>query len=232
VSRTLFRLIYTKPYALAREGVWRSNPILTAAPLGVCSALAVTNRVANGIAMGMAVTFVVIAASMITSAIRDYIPQRIRMVTYMIIISTFVIGVDLFFKGFFPEISRSLGPYVALIITNCIIMGRSEAFASRNRVSFSTLDALSHGLGYTFTLLILSAFREVLAFGTLLNVPVVWAGWTNWVVMAMAPGGFFFLAIIVWIARTLQREVEVAEPQKIGTVATATTIAASAPGAY
>lgn len=231
MSRTLFRLIYTKPYALAREGMWRSNPILTAAPLGVCSALAVSNRVANGIAMGLAVTFVVIAASMITSVIRDYIPQRIRMVTYMIIISTFVIGVDLFFKGFFPDISRALGPYVALIITNCIIMGRSEAFASRNRVSFSALDALSHGLGYTFTLVVLSALREVLAFGTLLNVRVVWAGWTNWVVMSMAPGGFFFLAIIVWVARSLQREAEVTEPQTAGTVTTTTTIATAAPGA-
>ncbi|MEW6523612.1 MAG: Rnf-Nqr domain containing protein [Bacillota bacterium] len=198
-----YRLVYTRPYALMKDGVWKKNSV-TSATLGICSALAVTNKLENGIAMGLAVTFVVMVACLATSVIRAFIPLRLRMITYMIIISTFVIGVDLFFKGYFPSISRALGPYVALIITNCLIMGRAEAFALKNPVKFSVIDALSHGLGYTFVLLVLSGIREVLAFGTLLNVRVVWAGWTTWMVMAMAPGGFFLLAIIVSVVRTLQ----------------------------
>ncbi len=203
--KKLVRLKYTKLYALLHDGIWKNNPILTSA-LGICSALAVTNRVENGLAMGLAVSFVVMASSFITAIIRDFIPQRVRMVTYVILISTFVVAVDQFFKAFFPSISRSLGPYVALIITNCIIMGRAEAFASKNPAKFSFIDAFSHGMGYTFTLVLLAAAREVLAFGTLLNIRVVGESWTNWVVMAMAPGGFFLLALIVWIGRTLQLE--------------------------
>lgn len=232
MSRTLFRLMYTKPYALLREGVWKSNPILTSAPLGVCSTLAVTNRVSNGIAMGLGVTFVVIASSIMTAAIRNVIPQKLRMVAYMIIISTFVISVDLLFKGFLPDISKALGPYVALIITNCIVMGRAEAYASKNKVTFSALDGLSHGLGYTLVLVVISSLREVLAFGTFLNIRVVGEAWTNWTVMAMAPGGFFFLALMIWVVRSMQAEVEVAAPQNTKTIAYATTVAGAAPVAF
>jgi len=200
-----YRLIYTKPYVLLKDGIWRKNTVVSSA-LGICSSLAVTNRLENGIAMGLAVTFVVMVASLATSLIRDYIPLRLRMITYMIIISTFVIAVDTFFKGFFPEISRALGPYVPLIITNCLIMGRCESFALKNLPKFSLIDAFSHGLGYTFTLLVLSAIREVLAFGSLLNMRIMGEAWTNWMVMAMAPGGFFLLAIIVMVVRTMQGE--------------------------
>ncbi|MDW7728713.1 MAG: Rnf-Nqr domain containing protein [Dethiobacteria bacterium] len=202
-----YRLYYTKPFVLIKDGIWRKNSVASST-LGICSALAVTNRLENGIAMGLAVMFVVMVASLSTAVIREYIPLRLRMITYMIIISTFVISVDMFFKGFFPDISRALGPYVPLIITNCIIMGRCEAFALKNPVGFSLTDAFAHGLGYTFILLILSAVREVLAFGTLLNINVTGEAWTNWMVMAMAPGGFFLLAVIVWIVRSLQGEVE------------------------
>ncbi len=201
------RLTYTKPFVLLKDGIWRKNSVVGSS-LGICSALAVTNRLENGIAMGLAVTFVVMVASFVTSLIRDYIPLRLRMIAYMVIISTFVIAVDIFFKGFFPDISRSLGPYLPLIITNCLIMGRCESFALKSAPGFSLVDAFSHGLGYTFTLLVLSAVREVLAFGTLLNVSVVGAAWTNWMVMAMAPGGFFLPAIIVWVVRSMQNEID------------------------
>lgn len=201
------RLAYTRPYVLLKDGIWRNNSV-TSSALGICSALAVTNRLENGIAMGLSVTFVVMVASLFTSAVRDYIPLRLRIITYMVIISTFVIAVDTFFKGFFPDISRALGPYLPLIITNCLIMGRCEAFAFKNPTRFSLIDAFSHGLGYTTILLVLSAIRELLAFGTLLNISVVGATWTNWNVMAMAPGGFFLLAIIVMIVRTMQGEIE------------------------
>lgn len=204
MNKKLIKLLYTKSYTIIKDGLWRNNPIFSAV-LGICSALAVTNRVENGIAMGLGVTFVVIASSISTSLIRDYIPARVRMVTYMILISTFVIAVDQFFKAFFPDISEALGPYVALIITNCIVMGRAEAFASKNPVKFSFLDAVSNGVGYTYSLIAISVVREVLAFGTLLGYRVVSDSWTNWVVMAMAPGGFFLLALFLWVMRTATR---------------------------
>ncbi len=197
------RLKYTKFYALLHDGFWKNNPVLSSA-LGICSALAVTNKLANGIAMGLAVTFVVMAASFITSTIRDFIPQRVRMVTYVILISTFVVAVDQFFKAYYPDISRALGPYIALIITNCLIMGRAEAFASSQPAKFSLIDAFSHGMGYTITLIFLSAIRELLAFGTLLEIQIMSETWPRWIVMAMAPGGFFVLALIVWAVRSLQ----------------------------
>jgi len=198
-----YKIKYTKPYAILYDGVWAENPVLLSA-LGVCSALAVTNRVANGIAMGLAVIFVSMAASVLTSLIRRFIPNRVRIVTYVIMISAFVVVVDQFFKAFYPELSRALGPYVALIITNCLIMGRAEAFASKNPAKFSLMDGFAHGLGYMFVLVIISVIREVLAFGTLLSIPVVGEGFTQWVVMAMAPGGFFLLAVLTWAVRERQ----------------------------
>ncbi len=231
MTKFIYRLIYTKPFALLKDGLWKNNPIITTV-LGICSALAVTNKVENGIAMGLAVTFVVMASSAITAAIRNLIPQRIRMVTYMLIISTFVISVDLFMKGYVPDISRALGPYVALIITNCIVMGRAEAFASKSSVKFSILDAMSHGLGYTFVLLAISSIREFLAFGTIMNINIAGNSWTNWVVMSSAPGGFFVLAPIVWAVRSLQQDVDVEIEQHLpAPIKPATTIAATKPGA-
>ncbi|MFW6137716.1 MAG: Rnf-Nqr domain containing protein, partial [Spirochaetota bacterium] len=167
------------------------------------SALAVSNKVENAIAMGVGVTFVLIASSLIISVLRPIIPARVRILAYMIVIASFVIIVDRYLKAFYPKISDALGPYVALIITNCIIMGRAEAFATKNKVHHSILDGLSNGLGYSFSLIAIAAVREVLAFGSLLNYRVMPQEWTNWVVMAMAPGAFFLFGIYVWIMRTL-----------------------------
>ena len=200
----LVRFRYTKWYQLLSRGIFKDNPIYAMA-LGICSALAVTNRVENAIAMGVGVTFVLIMSSASTSLIRKFIPGRVRMVTYMVLISTFVIAFQLVLQAFFFDLSRSLGAYTGLIITNCIVMGRAEAFAVKNPVHFSVIDALANGLGYTFTLLALSIVREILAFGTLLGFQVTPDGWTNWVVMAMAPGAFFVMAIYMWIMRTIAK---------------------------
>jgi Na+-transporting NADH:ubiquinone oxidoreductase subunit D len=127
------------------------------------------------------------------------------MVTYMVLISTFVIAFQLLLQAFFYDLSKSLGAYTGLIITNCIVMGRAEAFAVKNPVHFSMLDALANGLGYTFTLLALSIVREILAFGTLLGFLVTPDSWSNWVVMAMAPGAFFVMAVYMWIMRTIAK---------------------------
>lgn len=202
--RKLRVLPYTKWYNIMKQGFITNNPIFSMG-LGVCSALAITNRVENAIAMGLSVTFVTIASSLVTSSIRRFIPSRVRMVTYMVIIATFVIAVDAFLKAYYPSISEALGPYVGLIITNCMVMGRAEAFAIKNSTGYSLLDAVSNGLGYTFTLIMVAVVREILAFGTVLGYRVVAETFTNWVVMAMAPGGFFVLAIFIWIMRSVTR---------------------------
>lgn len=203
----LIRLKYTKWFAISKSGLFSNNPIFVMV-LGICSALAVTNKVENAIAMGLGVTFVVMASSMSTSLIRKFIPPKVRMVTYMVLISTFVIAVDLFLEAYFPSISKALGAYVGLIITNCIVMGRAEAFASKNPVRFTLIDAFANGIGYTYVLIVVSIVREILAFGTVLNMQVVPDGWVNWVVMAMAPGGFFVLGIYIWIMRVLTNNYE------------------------
>jgi Na+-transporting NADH:ubiquinone oxidoreductase subunit D len=123
----------------------------------------------------------------------------------MIIISALVIFVDQFLKAYFPVISKQLGPYVALIITNCIIMGRQEAFSVKNPPRFSIYDAIGNGFSYTYSLLIIAAFREVLAFGTFFNIQVMPEGFTKWIVMAMAPGAFFLLAIYIWVFRIVAK---------------------------
>ncbi|PKK87675.1 MAG: NADH:ubiquinone reductase (Na(+)-transporting) subunit D, partial [Tenericutes bacterium HGW-Tenericutes-7] len=124
----LIRLKYTKWYNILKDGLHRNNPIVVAV-LGICSALAVTNKVENAIAMGFGVTFVVMASSATVSLVRNMIPSKVRMVTYMVIISAYVILVQMFLQAFFPAIASALGAYVGLIITNCIVMGRAEAYA-------------------------------------------------------------------------------------------------------
>ncbi|MCM8797936.1 MAG: NADH:ubiquinone reductase (Na(+)-transporting) subunit D [Candidatus Omnitrophica bacterium] len=207
----IYRLIYTRAGRIFVNGVWKDNPIFCMI-LGICSTLAVTNRVENALAMGAGVTFVLLATSLLISSLRKIIPARIRMITYMLVISTFVICVDRFLKAYFPRISEQLGPYVGLIITNCILMGRAEAFAIKNPLGYSLLDAFSCGLGYSYTLLILSVIREILAFGTILGRRVMPGTWTNWVIMAMPAGGFVLLALYLWIMRNLAK----LEPEKGG----------------
>jgi Na+-transporting NADH:ubiquinone oxidoreductase subunit D len=184
------------------NGVWKDHPIFSMI-LGICSALAVSNKVENAIAMGAGVTFVLLATGILIAALRKLIPTRVRMIAYMIIIATFVIIVDRVLKALFPDISQAIGPYVGLIITNCIIMGRAEAFYIQNRIGQSLIDALANGFGYTYTLVTIAVVRELLGFGTILGMRVMPQGWTNWVVMAMAPGAFFVLSVFIWITRTV-----------------------------
>ena len=196
----LIRLRYTKWYNIMKEGLTKNNPILISV-LGICSALAVTNRVDNAIAMGLGVTFVIMASSATVSLIRKFIPSKLRMVTYMVIISSFVIIVQWFLQAFFPIIAAALGAYVGLIITNCIVMGRAEAFAVKNPVRYTLIDGFASGMGYTIVLIIVGGIREILAFGTLLNVQIMPDTFTTWVIMAMAPGGFFIVALLIWLLR-------------------------------
>ena len=198
----LIRVKYTKWFNILKDGISRNNPIVVAV-LGICSALAVTNKVENAIAMGLGVTFVIMASSLTISLLRNIIPQKVRMVTYMVVISTYVISVQAFLEAFFMPIADALGAYVGLIITNCIVMGRQEAFAVKNPVKYSIVDGFASGMGYTFVLIFVAVIRELLAFGTILNMQVMPVGWEKWVVMAMAPGGFFVLGLLIWGMREL-----------------------------
>lgn len=195
--KNFIRMRYTKWYNILKDGISRNNPIVIAV-LGICSALAVSNKVENAIAMGLGVTFVIMASSLTISLIRNIIPQRVRIVTYMVVISTFTISVQAFLQAYFMPIADALGAYVGLIITNCIVMGRQEAFAVKNPVKYSLIDGFASGMGYMFVLVVVASVREILAFGTFLNMQVMPDTWTKWVVMAMAPGGFFVLGLLIW----------------------------------
>lgn len=200
----LGKFFYTRAYRTFSKGFFKENTICCQL-LGLCSALAVSNKVENALAMGIGVVFVLIFSSLAVSALRKFIPTQYRIITFMIIISTLVIFVDQSLKAFFPEISKQLGPYVALIITNCIIMGRQEAFSVKSPPVYSFVDALGNSFSYTYSLFFIASIREVLAFGTFFNFRVMPEGFTPWVVMAMAPGAFFLLAIYLWIFRIIAK---------------------------
>lgn len=171
--------------------------------LGICSALAVTNLMMNSLVMGLGLIFVTAFSSFTVSLIRKYTPKHIRMMVQTLIISAYVILVDIFLQAFFPEISKALGPYVGLIITNCIIMGRAEAYAQSNPPGLSFLDGIASGSGYALILLMIASVRELLGFGSLFGIQVLGDWWVNWSLMVMPPGAFFMLAIVIWISKNV-----------------------------
>jgi Na+-transporting NADH:ubiquinone oxidoreductase subunit D len=194
-------------YKVLTMGMWNDHPTFCMI-LGICSALAITNKMDNALAMGAGVTFCTVFSSLFVSLLRKVIPARVRMLAYMVIIATFVICTDRFLKAFFPPISLAMGPYVGLIITNCILMGRAEAFAIQKGPWLSVLDAIGCGVGYTAVLILMALVREPMGFGTLLGQTVMPSIWTNWVILTIAPGAFFLLGVYLWILRTLAKKTE------------------------
>jgi len=178
------------------KGIWKENPILIAL-LGLCPTLAVTISVENGLAMGLAASFVLICSSTLISLLRNMIPKQVRIASFIVIIATFVTIADRYLAAFYPEISKNLGPFIPLIIVNCMILGRQEAFASKNGVGRSILDALGMGLGFTMVLLILSAIRELLGSGTILGYQIMWDSFSPWMVMILPPGAFLTLGLMI-----------------------------------
>ena len=182
------------------------NPI-TRQVLGICSALAVTVKLEQAIVMTFALTFVLSLSNVIVSMIRNFIPNNIRIIVYMTIISSLVAIVDLFLKAYAYDLSKELSVFIALIITNCIVMGRAEAFASKNALYPSFLDGLGNSLGYGAILLIVAFFRELFGFGTILDFQIISSTYNNGL-MTMAPGAFVILGLIIWLQRTLTKYVE------------------------
>ena len=188
-------------------GLFKDNPVLRQI-LGICSSLAVTNLMMNSLIMGLALTFTTALSSFVISAIRKSIPKHIRMMVQTLIIATIVIIIDVAVRAYYPAMSKELGPYVGLIITNCIIMGRAEAFAQNNKPLPSLLDGIAMGLGYTMILLTISFVREILGFGSIFGIQIFGDWWTNWTLMVMPPAGFFMLGILIWITKSRMPEEE------------------------
>jgi electron transport complex protein RnfE len=177
-----------------RRGMWTENPVFRQL-LGLCPTLAVTNSSINGLAMGLATSFVLISSSTIVSLIRKLVPNQVRIATFTVIIATFVTVADQFLAAFFPDISKALGPYVPLIVVNCIILGRQEAFASKNPIHKSILDAFVMGCGFIATLTVLGSVREILGSGSIFGAQLLGEWFKPWVVMILPAGAFLSLGI-------------------------------------
>jgi electron transport complex protein RnfE len=189
--------------------VWRENPTLVQV-LGMCPTLAVTNSVANCLGMGAATMFVLVGSSALVSAVRKMVPNEVRITTFILIIATFVTVADMSLAAVAPGVHKALGAFVALIVVNCIILGRAEAFASKNTVWRSTLDAIGNGIGFTWMMLVMGSVREVLGNGTWLGIRIFGENFEPWVIMILPPGGFLTLGAIMlivgaWKHRQLER---------------------------
>ena len=173
------------------KGLWRENPVFVML-LGMCPVLAVTNSVINALSMGLATTFVLLMSSTVVSLVRKFIPKEVRIASYILIIAGFVTVVDYLLQAISLNIYHALGAYIALIVVNCNILGRAEAFASRNTVVKSMLDALGVGFGFTIACLSLGVVREVLGNGTFAGIPLFGPHFEGWTIMIL-PGGAFFV---------------------------------------
>ncbi|MCB1847883.1 MAG: electron transport complex subunit E [Halieaceae bacterium] len=176
------------------KGLWRENPVFVQV-LGMCPVLAVTNSGANALAMGLATTFVLVLSNALVSALRSFIPKQVRIATFILIIATFVTVVDYLIQAISLDMHRALGAFISLIVVNCLILGRAEAFASKNTLGRSILDGLGMGVGFTFALLCLGGVREILGSGSLFGFALFPAGFQPWIVMILPSGGFFTLAL-------------------------------------
>lgn len=184
------------------KGLWEENPILRML-LGLCPTLAVTNSATNGLAMGLATTFVLVSSSIMISLLRKVIPHQVRIAGYIVIIATFVTVADKFLAAYLPDISKALGPYVPLIVVNCIILGRQEAFSSKNGVGRSIIDALGMGTGFISILVVLGSIREILGSATIFNIQVLGDWFNPWMVMILPPGAFLTLGILIGLGNWL-----------------------------
>lgn len=214
-----------KQVTLLREftkGLWEINPTFKQI-LGMCPTLAVTVSAINGIAMALATTFVLVFSSLLISIVRKWIPNQVRIASYIVIIATFVTIVDLVMKAQFVELSKALGPFIPLIVVNCIILGRAEAFASKNNPLRSVLDALGNGVGFLISLFVLGGIREIIGSRTILGYQVLPNGFEPWLIMILPAGAFLTLGLMMGFAnmyierkKNLEREALIAQYRRVG----------------
>lgn len=202
------------------RGIWRENPVLIQM-LGLCPALAVTNSVENSLAMGIATFFVLCCSSVLVALLKRFIPHEVRISTYILIIATFVTVADMSLEAIVPDVHKALGAFIALIVVNCMILGRQEAFASKNGVGRALLDAVGTGTGFMIALVMLGGVREVLGAGTFLGWSIFGPSYEPWVVMILPPGGFLTLGVLLlglswWERRRKAGEVDELAEAAIG----------------
>ncbi|MAD51665.1 MAG: NADH:ubiquinone reductase (Na(+)-transporting) subunit D [Candidatus Marinimicrobia bacterium] len=200
-------LLNKKSQVVLKDPLMNNNPI-TFQVLGICSALAVTVKVDTAIIMTLAVVFVLSMSNTLISLLRNFIPSRVRIIVQLAIIASLVILTDQVLRAYMYEMSKQLSVFVGLIITNCIVMGRAEAFAMQNKPGQSFLDGLGNGLGYGIILIAVSIFREILGSGTLYGFQIIPSafydsGYVNNGLMVLSPGAFIILGLIIWIQRTV-----------------------------
>ena len=183
-------------YAEFIKGLWDENPVFVQV-LGMCPMLAVTNSAINALAMGAATFFVLTGSSLLVSMLRKWIPKPVRITTYIIIIATFVTVADYVLMALLPTVHKELGAFIALIVVNCMILGRQESFASKRPVGRAILDAVGTGTGFMIAMLMMGTFREVLGYGSILGFPVFGPDFEPWIVMILPPGGFLTLGFIL-----------------------------------
>jgi electron transport complex protein RnfE len=191
------------------KGLWKENPVFVQV-LGMCPTLAVSNTARNALAMGLATAFVLLMSNIAVSSLRSFIPKQVRIATYILIIATFVTVVDYVIQAVSLDLYNALGAFIALIVVNCVILGRAEAFASKNTVARSIMDGLGMGIGFAFALFCLGAVREILGAGSLFGAQLFHDSFQVWVVMILPSGGFFTLAgwllLFNWLKQRKQRK--------------------------
>jgi electron transport complex protein RnfE len=203
------------------KGLWRDNPVFVQV-LGMCPMLAVTNSAINALAMGLATFFVLVGSSFLVSSLKNFIPKQVRISSFIIIIATFVTVVDYTLLALVPKVHKELGAFIPLIVANCMILGRQEAFASRNTVKMAVMDAMGMASGFLIALFTLGAVRELLGDGALFGVNLFGPDFEPWIIMILPPGGFLTLGLILlffnWFAVRKQQFMEkVAEAGRSGT---------------
>ena len=189
------------------KGLWKENPVFVQV-LGMCPVLAVSNTAMNALAMGLATAFVLIMSNIAVSSLRNFIPKQVRIATYILIIATFVTVVDYVIQAVSLDLYKALGAFISLIVVNCLILGRAEAFASKNTVGRSIMDGLGMGIGFAFALFCLGAVREILGSGSLFGAQLFHDSFQDWVVMILPSGGFFTLAAWLLLFNWLEQRKE------------------------
>ena len=179
-----------------KEGLLTQNPVLVQL-LGMCSTMAITTSIMNGLGMGVSVIIILTLSNIFIALLRKIIPNEVRIACFIVVIAGFVTCVQLLLKAFLPAIDKSLGVFIPLIVVNCIILGRAEAFASKNTVGASTLDGIFQGIGYTVVLLIMCFFRELFGYGTLLDIQIMPNGYTPIGILTQPVGGFLCLGVLI-----------------------------------
>ena len=185
------------------NGIWKENPIFVQM-LGLCPTLAVTTSAINGIGMGLSTTAVLVAANALIAALRNLIPDRVRLPAEVVVVASFVTIIDMLMEGFVPSLYSALGIYIPLIVVNCIILGRAESYAMKNGVLLSIFDGIGMGLGFTVALGLIGAFRELLGSGMIFNIQVAPASYQPVSIFILAPGAFFVLACLTALQNKLK----------------------------